>query len=156
MGVGQQGGGGVEADSSSGPETQLIRAGVSESLTQLRADMRWWFAVSNHDVKIVILTKFDQQQSKVIIEKWEAQELAAARLGAITTRRAATLQPILLQTIEITRNTTTDPVSYDATGGALELEFSPLFLRNPGPLEGDVVVSVQALQEYARRVWSQG
>ncbi|KAI1374439.1 hypothetical protein F4677DRAFT_461477 [Hypoxylon crocopeplum] len=157
------GGGGGECDSTGGPKSQrlrsrdwptlIIKAGVSESLNQLHADMKWWFAASNHDVKIVILTKFNQQQSKIILGKWEEQ--AETRLGATTTRRAATLQPVLLQTIEITRNTTTNPVSYNVTSGAMVLEFSLLFLRNPGPLEGDVVISVQFLQEYAELVWSQ-
>ncbi|KAI2625031.1 hypothetical protein GGR54DRAFT_654697 [Hypoxylon sp. NC1633] len=156
------GGGGGEADSSGGPKTHRLRsrdwptlvieAGVSESLNQLHAGMRWWFAASNHDVKIVVLTKFNQQQSKIIIEKWE--EVQAARPGA-TTRRAATLQPVLLQTIEITRDLTTNPVSYNVTSGALVLEFSLLFLRNPGPLERDVVIGTQFLQEYAELVWLQ-
>lgn len=152
-----RGGGGGEGDSSGGPISQRVRsqdwptlvivAGVSQSLSQLRADMRWWFAASNHDVKIVLLTKFNRQQSKIVIEKWGEQ--ATTRTGAVTTRRAATLEPILLQTIEITRNTTTNPVSYNVTGGGLVLEFDFLFLRSPGPLEGDVVIGVQFLQAYA-------
>ncbi|KAI1405897.1 hypothetical protein F4819DRAFT_493865 [Hypoxylon fuscum] len=141
---------GGEGDSSGAPKSQrlgprdwptlVIKAGASESLNQLRADMRWWFAASNHDVKIVILAKFDQRQSRIILEKWEEQ--GATRHGATTARLAATLQPVLQQTITIIRDATTTPVSL-------------LFLRDPGPLEKDVVISVQFLQQYAELVWSQ-
>lgn len=155
-------GGGVEADSSGGPKPQrlgrghwptlAIEAGETESLDQLRADMRWWFSSSNHDVKIVLLAKFDRRQSQIILEKWEEQ--AATRQGATTTRLAATPQPVLQQAITITREATT-PVSYSVTGGALLLEFRLLFLRDPDPPESDVVMSVEFLQEYADMVWCQ-
>lgn len=147
---GSGGGGGGEGDSTGAPKsrrlgydgwpTLVILAGASESLNQLRADMRWWFVASTHDVKIAILARFDQRQFRIILEKWEEQ--------------AATLRPVLQQVITITRDATT-PVSYNVSSSALVLEFRLLFLRNPSPLEKDVVISVQSLQEYAELVWSE-
>ncbi|KAK0730613.1 hypothetical protein B0H67DRAFT_562309, partial [Lasiosphaeris hirsuta] len=93
--------------------TLVIEAGVSQTLAQLRIGMQRWFSMSNHEVKIVLLAKFD----------------------AIT----------------ITRDTTTDPISYHVTSGALVLSFRLLFLRDPGPGEGDLAFGVQELEEYAEK-----
>ncbi|KAK0656964.1 hypothetical protein B0T16DRAFT_425373 [Cercophora newfieldiana] len=84
--------------------------------------MRWWFQASNHEVKIVILAKFDDQQHHILLEKWEEEisSLQGASLqGAITRSRAAAisqqngvLNPVKRQSITITRDETTNPVSY--------------------------------------------
>ncbi|KAI1802541.1 hypothetical protein F4811DRAFT_529107 [Daldinia bambusicola] len=159
---GHPGGDGGEGDSSGGPKptrhalgawpTLVIEAGDSESLSALQDDMRWWFSASDHDVKIVLLAKFDHENQRIIIEKWE--EALQIRPGATTTRRAATgpiLQPVLRQHITITRDIPTD--SYHVTRGALVLSFRLLFLRDPSPQEGDYVISIAELQDYARDVW---
>jgi len=44
--------------------TLVIEAGSSESLGALRDDMRWWFSVSDHQVNIVLLVKFDYFHQK--------------------------------------------------------------------------------------------
>jgi hypothetical protein len=164
---GHPGGDRGEGDSTGGPElergnkgawpTLVIKAGHSEPLGELRKDMKWWFSTSDHQVKIVLLAKFDDTRSIIILEKWE--EEAQTRLGATTTRRfaaiqqTARLQPTLRQSITITQNATTNPVSYNVTRGALILSFRLLFLRDPGPGEADFVFSVQDLELYAARVW---
>ncbi len=109
--------------------------------------MQWWFAASNHDVKIVLLAKLDSSQRMITLEKW-AEEPVAARPGATTTRQSADFRPILLQTITIHRNEATSPISYNVTRGALVLEFRLLFLRSPGEGEGDIIISVSDLQWY--------
>jgi hypothetical protein len=119
----------------------------------LRRDMRWWFSTSDHQVQIVLLAKFERTRSAIILEKWE-EGSSITRPGAMMTRHAAALQPVLRQTITITQDATTDPPLYNATGGALVLGFKLLFLRDPGPGEGDFVLSVQELEEYAEYVWS--
>lgn len=143
----------AEGDSAGGPKPQrrgndwpslVIEAGDSESLNQLRTDMRWWFAVSDHEVKIVILAKLDRRQSKIILEKWEEA----------TTKRAAALQPVLKQDIAIIRDEATNPISYNVTNGPLILEFGLLFLREPGPQDSDFIISISDLQEYAEDVWT--
>ncbi|KAK4461132.1 hypothetical protein QBC42DRAFT_270873 [Cladorrhinum samala] len=132
--------------------TLVIEAGDSESLGELRNDMRWWFSMSDHQVKIVLLAKFDHACSVIILEKWE--EEAQACQGTTTTRSfAAALRPILRQSITIAQNTTTDPISYKVARGALILSFRLLFLRDPGPGEADFGFSVQDLQHYAACVW---
>ncbi|KAH8888733.1 hypothetical protein GQ53DRAFT_653456 [Thozetella sp. PMI_491] len=161
---GHPGGDGGEGDSSGGPiparhfndawPTLVIEAGDSESLSALRDDMKWWFSASDHLVKIVLLTKFDHQNQRIIIERWE--EEPQIRSGATTTRRAAVgtiLQPVLRQRISITKDTATNPASYHVIRGALVLSFRLLFLRNPGPQEGDYIISVEELQAYAQLVW---
>lgn len=118
----------------------------------LRRDMRWWFSTSDHQVQIVLLAKFERTRCAIILEKWE-EEPSITRPGAMMTRHAAALQPVLRQTITITQDATTDPISYNVTRGALVLGFKLLFLRDPGPGEGDFVLSVQELEKYAKKVW---
>ncbi len=154
-------GNGGESDSSGGPKpdrlakgawpTLVIEAGESESLTELHNDMRWWFSTSQHQVKIILLAKLDRSQQAILLQRWE-EEASAPRQGATTTRRAAALEPVLRQDIRITRNPS--PVSYHVTRGALVLPFHLLFLRAPGPQEGDIVVSIQDLEKYAADVWA--
>ncbi|KIN02409.1 hypothetical protein OIDMADRAFT_144956 [Oidiodendron maius Zn] len=162
---GHPGGNSGEGDSSGGPKpdrrghedwpTLVIEAGDSESLPELRNDMRWWFSTSNHEVKIVILAKFNHGERSIMLEKWEEEE-RAPRQGAATTRWSAAMEPVLQQTITITYDNTGDPgnaASYTVNGGALVLEFRLLFLRDPGPGEGDIVFSIPELQSYAADVW---
>lgn len=120
-------------------------------MNELHNDMRWWFAASDHEVKIVLLAKLDRHRGIITLEKWEEQARGAARPGAIT-RHIAALEPVLRHTITITRNLTTNPVSYYVTSGALRLGFRLLFLRDPGPGEGDFVLSVEQLRKYAEDV----
>ncbi|KAK4145805.1 uncharacterized protein C8A04DRAFT_35377 [Dichotomopilus funicola] len=145
-------GDGGEGDSTGGPKpdratkgawpTLVIDAGFSESLNGL-----------HHQVKIILLAKFEHARRTIILEKWE-EEARSTRPGAMTTRYAAAVQPILQQIITITKDLTTDPVSYNVTSGALVLGFRLLFLRDPGPGEGDFVLSVQELEGYAEDVWA--
>ncbi|KAK3935211.1 hypothetical protein QBC46DRAFT_272236, partial [Diplogelasinospora grovesii] len=68
--------------------TLVIEAGNSQTLEQLRVDMRWWFGPSNHQVKIVLLAKLDRNQGQIVLEKW-VETRAQPRPGATTTRAAA-------------------------------------------------------------------
>ncbi|KAK4120568.1 hypothetical protein N657DRAFT_666139 [Parathielavia appendiculata] len=142
---------GGEGDSTGGPDpergtkgfwpTLMIEEGDSELLSELQ-----------HQVKIVLLAKFEHTRRALILEKWE-EEPSITRPGATTTRHAAALQPMLRQTITITEDTTTNPVTYNVASGALVLGFKLLFVRGSGPGEEDFVLSVQELQAYAERVW---
>ncbi|KAK3363866.1 hypothetical protein B0T25DRAFT_528633 [Lasiosphaeria hispida] len=166
------GGGSKEADSSGGPvpgrlgrglwPTLVVEAGYSMSLNRLRQAMRWWFSASNHQVKVVVLAKFHSAQAEIILERWEEEEEQNPQ-GPITRSQAAAMQqhpggsiiqPVLQQTITITRDEMTDPESYHVTGGTLVLKFHLLFLRDPGPQEGDIVIGIPALQLFASQVWA--
>jgi hypothetical protein len=116
--------------------------------------MQWWFAASDHDVKIVLLAKFEHSRRTITLERWE-EEAIGTRPGVTTTRHVVAVQPVLRQTITITQDLTTDPVSYNVTSGALVLGFRLLFLRDPGPGEGDFILSVQQLEAYAEDVWAE-
>lgn len=157
---GHPGGDGSEGDSTGRPTkrddgsiwpTLVIEAGYSETLAELHDDMAWWFHASDHAVKIVILAKFDHARGRIILQKWE--EDTPRRPGATMTRRAPALEPVLRQDIQITRNTATTPPTFDVARGALVLGFELLFLRIPGPQEGDVVISVEVLQRFAESSW---
>lgn len=161
---GHPGGDGGEGDSSGGPipqrastgawPTLVIEAAVSETLSELRGDMRWWFRASGHQVKIVLLARLAQPERTITLEKWV--EVHEPRPG-VTTRAAAQVQPRLQQTITITRATaSTNPASYTVHRGALRLEFNLLFLRQPRAGEADVVLDTRSLQEYAAKVWTSG
>jgi len=128
-----------------------MEAGFSQTLGKLRLVMNRWFSISNHEVKIILLAKFDG--ITILLEKWEEQ--MSVRPGATITRHSQHPTPILRQSITITQNATTNPISYNVTRGALVLSFRLLFLRDPGPGEGDIVLSVQELEEYAEDVWAQ-
>ncbi|OIW35510.1 hypothetical protein CONLIGDRAFT_61996 [Coniochaeta ligniaria NRRL 30616] len=161
------GGDGGEGDSAGGPiparaspgqwPTLVIEAGDSESLAELHRDMEWWFETSDHDVKIVILAKFDHRRQNIIIERWQ-EEIPSLSQGPVTRLRAGMVQnniltPELQQTIMISQDATNNPPTYDVTRGPLVLGFELLFLRNPLPHEGDFVISIQELQRYAARVF---
>ncbi|EAQ87954.1 predicted protein [Chaetomium globosum CBS 148.51] len=99
------------------------------SLNQLRHAMRWWFSASNHEVKVVVLAKFHFARAEVILERWEEED--RDHQGPITRNRAAAMerspdgsiaQPVLQQTITISRDTTADPESYHVAGPATLVE----------------------------------
>ncbi len=158
---GHPGGDSREGDSTGGPQperglngawpTLVIEAGDSESLPALRNDMRWWFSASNHDVKIVLLAKFDHSSRQIMLERWE--EVASQQQRATATRASPALIPELQQAITINRDITTNPVSYNVVSGGLVLKFRLLFLRDPDLGEGDFVIGVPGLQRYAQLVW---
>ncbi|KAK3899030.1 hypothetical protein C8A05DRAFT_46804 [Staphylotrichum tortipilum] len=161
QGQGHPGGDCGEGDSTGGPipdrdmkrvwPALVVEAGVSQSLAGLRQTIRWWFSASDHQVQLVLLAKFEPTRCAIILERWE-EEPSATRPGAMTTRNAAALQPVLQQTIAITQDASAEPISYQVASSALVLRFKLLFLRDPGPGEGDFVLSVQDLENYARDV----
>ncbi|KAJ4199734.1 hypothetical protein NW767_008150 [Fusarium falciforme] len=156
---GHPNGDGGEGDSSGGPRnrpvgsrwpTLVIEAGYSQSLANLRADMRWWFSASNHQVKIVLLVKYDSGAGHVVIEKWQ-EVSSTSRQGATTTRAAASLTPTRNQVITVDRGP--NSTSHTVLRGPLRLEFELLFLRAPGQGEGDVVVSANEIQDAIGPIW---
>ncbi|KPM39110.1 hypothetical protein AK830_g7463 [Neonectria ditissima] len=151
-----------ESDSSGGPNpercgdswpTLVMEAGHLQTLSGLRKKMRWLFKASNHQVKIVVLAKVEHEEGigKITIEKY-IEVPVRILMGAIATRTAARLQPICNQIIEITQGPSNFS-SYIART-ALRLEFKLLFLRSPRRREGDVMIRIPQLQEYAGDIWS--
>ncbi|KAI1404930.1 hypothetical protein F4819DRAFT_494536 [Hypoxylon fuscum] len=131
-----------EGDSTGGP---CQRSGLLDWPTL-------WFSASDHQVKIVLLAKLDENRREIILENWK-EDQASSRPGAMTTRRAALLEPRCSQAIRIVQDPI-NPGSYNVTSGALRLEFQLLFERDPRSGEGDVIIDVPALENYAERLWA--
>ena len=132
--------------------TLVVEAGDSETLEELRNEMRRWFESSDHQVKIVLLAKSDGISGEIILEKWvEAQAQAgpsgtgatttpAVIRGAVAAQEAPQLVPDRSQVITITPDArVTDSLgywnrfhssAYAVAGGDLRLEFDCLFLRS--------------------------
>ncbi|KAK3381461.1 hypothetical protein B0H63DRAFT_450794 [Podospora didyma] len=123
--------------------TLAILGGVDQSLRELHSDMRYWFALSDHTVKIVLLVKFDRARSHVTLES--ERKIAGGGGPDPTT-------PVLRQTISITKDTaitSNTGTSSCRGGGALLLPFNLLFLRKPaGPEETDFVFNI-GISKYA-------
>ncbi|CAG9940634.1 unnamed protein product [Clonostachys rosea f. rosea IK726] len=158
--INQNNGTAGEGDASGGPfipgvgavqhwPTLVIESGYSQTLTQLRAQMAWWFRASAHQVKIVLLLKMDASSpADILIEKWQEIPLQN-RPGATNTRASGALGPNLIQVINIRRINNAAPhapQSYTVTRGDLRLDFALLFLRQPGQGEGDIIIGIQQLQ----------
>ena len=153
-----------EGDSTGGPTpersrdscwpTIVIEAGVSETLNMLRRTMEWWFATSDHQVKIVLLVKIVPSERTIFLEKWIEAPVHEPREGAIT-RAAARVRPNLDQVIVLSNPTMSyDPATFVVHRGALRLEFDLLFLRQPDFGESDIILGIETLREYAAMVWS--
>ncbi|CAH0019145.1 unnamed protein product [Clonostachys rhizophaga] len=128
--------------------TLVVEAGCSQSLEHLRDDMGWWFKESNHQVKVVLLIKFHPGPlEEITIEQWRERPIGSSGVQ---------LELACQQVVNIARNSATAhrtlPLSYTVTGGALELRFPDLFLRDPGEGEGDIVVEAEGLQWLAATV----
>ncbi|KAK1760707.1 hypothetical protein QBC47DRAFT_355870 [Echria macrotheca] len=146
-----------EGDSTGGPSPQRSRGwptlvieavngtGIFETMGQSEASMRQWFSVSNHEVKVVVIAEFRGPNIGLVLQKWEEKK-------RWNQERA---EPMLTQCVALTRNPATDPVTYDVAGGDLILPFQSLFLRDPGPGEGDLVFSVEDMHEYADNIWQE-
>lgn len=120
----------------------MFDAGYSQTLKDMRAKARAWFADSDHNVKIVILSKLVPDQRTLIIERWEERQ--DERLLHV---------PGCQQRITIT-GSWINPSEYQAMESSdLILSFQLLFLRDPGPGESDVIIPISWIKEHAQQVW---
>jgi hypothetical protein len=127
--------------------TLVIEVGRSESLSQLRQDVRWWLIESKGEVQIALLMSIRESSSTLLIEKWELRAPPLGRSGPVT-RSAANNSigvPESVQIVEVTPNGT--------TGGPLVLEFDKIFLRAPTPPEMDVIIADQQLESVAESLF---
>jgi hypothetical protein len=120
--------------------------------------MRWWFAASDHQVQIVLVAKVDRAERRIILEKWLEARPGPGSGPNVTTGAAdvaRALRPERMQEIIITwaPGMANSPASHVVTRGDLQLEFDLLFLRPPGPAEGNIIITVSRLQMWAFTVW---
>lgn len=139
----------------------VLEVGFSHSIAMLRMKGRWWLEASDYAVKVVILVKFFQSESLILLEKWKAV-VGDDRPGATITRRSEgrSCQPGCVQTVTISRPgvgdedlARLDQNSYVVVSGPLKLDFAELFLRDPGPGEHDIVYDDEFLIDMAIGAW---
>ncbi len=123
--------------------TLVIEVGRSESLSQLRQDVRWWLIESKGDVKIALLVSIKKASSILLIEKWELGAASLDRSGPLIRSAAINSigEPEVVQSVEVT--------STETMGDSLVLEFNKLFLRAAIPPETDLIFADQELEVMA-------
>ncbi|KKP00371.1 hypothetical protein THAR02_07530 [Trichoderma harzianum] len=65
---------GFRSGGGNGFPTFMIEAGCSRSLASMRAKAEWWFQVSNHTVKTILLAKLDESRLTIFLERWEERQ----------------------------------------------------------------------------------
>lgn len=113
--------------------TLVLECGIPESLKRLRAEARWWLSNSMGEVKTVLLLSTSKTDRKIHVEQWEVSTVT---------------HPLVTRTHQL------DILGAVATGAPLRLEFEKVFLRQPGPDEGDIILTATDLGDLAARVWS--
>ncbi|KAF2187565.1 hypothetical protein K469DRAFT_704469 [Zopfia rhizophila CBS 207.26] len=154
--------------------TLVFESRLSETLTRLRHDARWWLTNSGGDVRIVIIILITPVEKRLQVEKWCLSPATGHRPATRAHLNSNPLVPTRIQEVTITQNpatppnpaaqpgttvqpsTTTQPdaaASYAVTGAPLILEFQNLLLRAPIPPEGDVVFPAADLLLWADSFW---
>lgn len=126
--------------------TFMIEAGCSWSLASMRAKAEWWFQISNHTVKTVLLAKLDESRLTITLERWEERQ--QERAGDGEAEWVAACQ----QTITIS-DTGSKPPVYQVTGGDLMLNLKMLLLESSLEQEEYVAMTNDDFQDYAERVF---
>jgi hypothetical protein len=146
--------------------TLVIETGVSESLTQLRADAAKWFKDSSGGVRIVLVIAI--RNNRVDIEKWQLAPVGApvpltrpyitslcsqrSNMPPLVPQLPAIQQPYCAQEIVITRPQAPGLPATD-TGTPLILPFHALYDRAPGRGERDIIITSRDCNDITRRLW---
>ncbi|KAL7784689.1 hypothetical protein V8C43DRAFT_325401 [Trichoderma afarasin] len=125
--------------------TFMIEAGCSWSLADMRAKAKWWFQVSNHTVKTVLLAKLDESRLTIFLERWEERQQERVGDGEVEWVAACR------QTITIS-DTGSKPPAYRVTGGELMLNLKLLLLESSLEEEEYVAMTMGDFQDYAGQV----
>jgi hypothetical protein len=143
--------------------TIVFEAGLSESLTSLRTDARWWLTNSKGEVKIVIVISIMPAEKSLRIEQWCLS--LPIRPGPVTraysnaNSNANTQVPTEIQELTVIQNPLIPSLpgtipTYTVTGAPLILEFEKLLLRAATPPEGNVILTAADLRAWAEDFWS--
>ncbi|KAF3075787.1 hypothetical protein CFAM422_001989 [Trichoderma lentiforme] len=126
--------------------TFMIEAGCSWSLASMRAKAKWWFQVSNHTVKTVLLAKLDESRLTITLERWEERQQEQ------TSEREVEWEAACQQTITIS-DTGSNPPVYLVTGDDLMLNLKLLLLESSLEQEEYVAMTIDDFQLYAEGVF---
>ncbi|KAJ5185740.1 hypothetical protein N7491_006392 [Penicillium cf. griseofulvum] len=131
--------------------TLTIETGLSESLSQLRQDARWWLSNSLGEVRIVLVISISKQKDRVFIEMWQLappnspRPLTRAYVQTLCQRNPNVppliQQPASSQTAYCAHELTI--TANGVTGAPLTLPFAALYDRPPAQGEGDIVLTAQ-------------
>jgi hypothetical protein len=137
--------------------TLVIERGVSESLSRLREEAKWWFTHSKGQVRIVMVIGISETEEAVTFEKWqlappdaprpltrEYRNSLASSLPPSLEQPAETQQAYLAQKVYVTPGT--------VVGTPMVLPFATLLDRPPGPGEYDVILDdkdIKSITQYA-------
>ncbi|KAJ9311416.1 hypothetical protein DTO271D3_8301 [Paecilomyces variotii] len=125
----------------------VIEAGISEPLTRLQNDAKWWIQNSAGDMLIILVVWIRPTIKKVKIEKWIPTSAQSLRRSACL--NLPQVLPTKVADIEIDQSSTSV-----CHGAPLLLEFDRVFGRPPQqPLEHDIVFTQQELEDWARDLW---
>lgn len=116
----------------------VVEIAVSESLQKLGSDISFWLTDTYGQVNVAIGISIARTPSQTItVSKW-------VRGNAGEPRRD--------QEVTVEKKSLKDP-SPVVKNGPLVIEFERLFLRSPGPQEGNVVMDDESLGSMAVTVW---
>lgn len=133
--------------------TFVIETGVSESLSRLRGDAKWWLAASSGNVRIVLIISINR--TSVSFEKWQLapsnalRPLTRAYFNTLRLR-GHHMHPLLQQPATIQQAYSAHEVEVTSTridGAPMILPFTALYDRHPGPSEVDVVLDPQEFRD---------
>lgn len=138
--------------------TLVLEVGLSKSLSHLHINMKWWFAHSGGQVKIVIIVSIHQTEPKIMVEKWEFQQHMPhshnlRSRGPITQNNNPKV-PTMVQKITLALQQSTNTIT--TTRGLLVVSFEKLLLRNHAPysIQGDFTYNTASLEEgFTKEVW---
>lgn len=102
----------------------------------------------------MLLARLCNNDRRLEVEKWVMRQRDISGPSASTRSLAANMRPQAVARLSVTEPTdpTAPAIHYTVEGDILVLEFKLLFLRDPSPPEGDIVVPVGHLQRWAKQV----
>jgi hypothetical protein len=139
--------------------TLVIEVGVSESISKLRSDAKFWLNNSNGQTRFVIL--ISAKRARVTFENWmlmppNAPNPAPSAYVAALRSRPVHSPPLVNQPAASQQLYSAQEVVVTPTGMAgapMILPFRALYDRAPGPNETDITIIAQDFRAFAQTVF---
>lgn len=141
-----------------GYPTLVVETGVTESLARLRGDALWWFAKSQGDTRMVLITSVRRATRTILMEVWQLASPGMPRItrSIIDQFRSnnplpmppMVRQPAVSQQAYCIKELIITPTT--VVGAPLILPFQAIFDRPPVGNEQDIVLNAAALMSIAR------
>ncbi|KAK2768578.1 hypothetical protein FQN54_000434 [Arachnomyces sp. PD_36] len=120
--------------------TVVLEAYFSQSLEQVKGDVKWWFDQSGGEVQAVITIDIKRPSCDIFVTTWER----GIEKGS---------DPRQTQTAKVSHENGTEQAL--VTGDGITLKFQQLLLREPNTEKGekDFVFTVDHLKDVGKRAW---